>query len=172
MDLAEMVAIAEISGGFAVLATLIYLVVQLKENTRLMKAKATTATFIGWSQWNERMSVHPDKELIVRSFNPNYQLEHFSHDEIAVLDFFGRAVLQRFMAGYFQHKIGILDNESWQHTISFCHSFLALPFWAVWWQEESKQMIYSEEFIKEISNAPIVKLSIGEVFNQQVQPEH
>ncbi|WNC73840.1 hypothetical protein RGQ13_07575 [Thalassotalea psychrophila] len=171
MNLEEMVAIAEICGGFAVLATLIYLVVELKENSRLLKAKATTATFLGWSRWNERMSVHPDKELITRSFNPNNQLEHFNHDEIVVLDFFGRAALQRFMAGYFQYKADILDNESWHHTISFCHSFLALPFWAVWWQEESKQMIYSEEFIKEISNAPLVKLSIGEIFNQQVQTQ-
>ncbi|WOH38653.1 hypothetical protein RI844_05380 [Thalassotalea fonticola] len=171
MSLAELVALAEICGGFAVLATLIYLVVQLKENARLMKAKATTATFLGWSQWNDRMSVHPNKDLFIRSFHANETIENFSPEEIAVLDFIGRAAIQRFMAGYFQYKADILDNESWHHTISFCHSFLALPFWSVWWQEESKQMIYSEEFIEAICSAPIVKLSIGEVFNQQVQTQ-
>ena len=44
MNLQNLASVAEILGGFAVLATLVFLVIEVRDNTRVLKATATNDT--------------------------------------------------------------------------------------------------------------------------------
>ena len=43
MNLQDLASIAEIIGGFAVLATLVYLTIELRDNTKILKANTNAA---------------------------------------------------------------------------------------------------------------------------------
>lgn len=168
MNLQDLASIAEIVGGFAVLATLIYLVIELRDNTRTLKAKATTAALLGWSDWNALLSQHPERSVIARACNPQESIDNFDPEDQVLLDFVGRAMVQRFSASFYQYEAGILAEESWQQQITYCHSFLALPVWAAWFKDEHEQPIYSHEFLSAIESAPVMKLNIGSTLAKRV----
>jgi hypothetical protein len=162
MNLQDLASIAEIVGGFAVLATLVYLVIELRDNTRVLKATATNDTTLIWSEWNTMMSQHPDRVLFARSMDPKESLENFDPTEQVTLDFLGRGVLQKWAAGFYQYEAGILDAEQWDNWISWCHSMLALPVWAAWWSDERKAPVHSQRFLAAVDSAHVVKLNIGQ----------
>ncbi|MDG1734032.1 MAG: hypothetical protein P8M49_08215 [Thalassotalea sp.] len=166
MNITSIALIAEIVGGFAVLFTLIYLIFELKENTRTLKAKATTASIIGWSDWNYTMSQHKDKKIFTKSLDHNRVWDDFSLEDKSSLDYLGRCIVQRFMASFFQFQVGIMDEESWRQQITYCHSFLSIPVWKVWWEGESSQPIYNNLFIETVNSAHKVKLTIGGQFQK------
>lgn len=166
MTITLIVMLAEIVGGFAVLFTLIYLIFELKENTRTLKAKATTASIIGWSDWNYTMSQHQDKKIFTKSLDPKVTWDDFSLEDKSSLDYIGRCIVQRFMASFFQFQVGIMDEESWRQQITYCHSFLSIPVWNTWWKKERSQPVYNKSFIDEINAAKELSLTIGGQFHQ------
>ena len=165
MNLQDLASIAEILGGFAVLATLVYLAIELRDNTRVLKAKSTSDTAVQWSEWNTMMSQHPDRVLFARSLDPKESLENFDPIEQVTLHFFGRGLLRKWGAAFFQYEAGILDAEQWESWITYCNSFLALPVWAAWWSEERVQPVHSHRFIAAIDSAPVVKLKLGQLMH-------
>lgn len=157
MNLQDLASIAEIVGGFAVLATLIYLVIELRNNTNILKADASNSSYAGWSEFNTMLSQHPDKHIIARAFDPEEALGNFEPIDQFTLVCLGRTMMQKFSATFFQYKAGIMDTAIWDDHASYCHNLFLLPVWAEWWKEEMKQPIYSEEFITAIESAPIQK---------------
>jgi hypothetical protein len=161
MTLTDFANIGEAIGGLAVIATLIYLIFEVRDNTRILKANATTAAFIGWSEFNVMLSKHPNLAVIMRAFDPKESYENFEIDDLATLDTIGRAMLQRFTAGSFQYNAGIRDPETHVQEITYCKSFLSLPFWHAWWEIEKRNPIYAKLFLSEIESAPYVPVNIG-----------
>lgn len=162
MNLQDLASIAEVVGGFAVLATLIYLAIEVRDNTRVLKATATNGTALMWSEWNTMMSQHPDRVLFARSMDPKESLENFDPTEQVTLDFLGRGMLQKWSAGFYQYEAGILDAEQWENWITWCHSFLTLPVWAAWWSDEIKAPVHSQRFLAAIGSAQVAKLNLGQ----------
>ena len=162
MNLQDLASIAEIAGGFAVLATLVYLAIELRDNTRVLKAKSTTDTAVDWSQWNTMMSEHPDRVLFARSCDPNESLENFDPTEQVTLDFLGRGMMLKWASEFYQYEAGILDAESWKIWLTYCHSFLALPVWAAWWSVEREAPVHPQKFIAAIDSAQVAKLNMGQ----------
>ena len=144
MNLQDFASIAEIVGGFAVLATLIYLVIELRNNTSILRAEASNSSYNRWAEFNTMLSQHPDKHVFARSLDPNESFENFDLIDQFTLSCLGRTMIQRFSASYFHYKAGILDVANWDQHAIFCHSVFALPVWGAWWREESKQAIYSQ----------------------------
>jgi len=163
MNLQDLASIAEIIGGIAVLVTLIYLAIELRDNTRTLKAKETTASYIGWSEFNITMSMHPDRAVWLRAFDPTESYENFNTDDLAALDFIGRAMVQRFGAGSFQYHAGLLSGEAWTPQITFCQSALRLPVWREWWEIEEKNPIYAKTFLSDIHSAPSASIKLAGV---------
>ena len=92
-------------------AVLVYLVIELRDNTRVLKAKATNDTALIWSDWSTMISQHPDRILFARSMDLKESLENFDPTEQVTLDFLGREILQKSAAAFYQYEPGILDAE-------------------------------------------------------------
>jgi hypothetical protein len=169
MNLQDMASIAEIIGGFAVLTTLIYLVIELRNNTKILKAEASNTSYIGWSEFNTMLSQHPDKQVLARAFDPMEAIEKFDSIDQYTLACLGRTMILRFSASFFQYRAGVLDDANWHEHAIFCHSIFALPVWAAVWKEESKQPIYSQEFITAIDLASVESVYYGEAVANSVK---
>ena len=162
MNLGELASVGEFIGGFAVLLTLIYLAVELRNNTRTLKAEANNTTYIDWSEFNSMMSQHPHREVIARAFNPLESFENFDPADQFTIACVARTMVQKFSASYFQHKAGILGVENWTSYMTYCKSVFSLPVFAAWWHEERRQPIYSPEFIAAIEAASVEKVYFGD----------
>ena len=161
MNLQDLASIGEFVGGLAVLVTLLYLALELRENTKTLKANSTTDSYLGWSEFNFQLSKHPGHVAIMRSFDPQESLDNFNPSEQVALDFFGRAMMQRFGAGSFQYDAGLLHSDAWDQQIAYCRSFIELPVWREWWENEKKQPIYADSFLSAIESTPIRSLTMG-----------
>ena len=161
MTLTDFANIGEAIGGLAVIATLIYLVFELKENTRILMANETTAAYTGWSEFNVMLSMHPNRAVIMRAFDPQESYQNFEIDDLAVLDTIGRALIQRFTAGLMQYNAGILDFDSHIKAMTYCKGLLSLPVWNAWWQIENKNPIYAQSFLLAIESAPYAHVNMG-----------
>jgi hypothetical protein len=162
MNLNDLASIGEFVGGFAVLITLIYLAIELRGNTKALKAEVSNTSYVGWSEFNAMLSQHPDKLILARAFDPQEAFEDFTPIEQFTLACVARTMMQRFSAAFFQYKAGILDAANWKDHAVYCHSIFSLPVWAAWWKEESKQPIYSQEFLAAIETAAVESVYFGD----------
>jgi len=163
MSLQELASIGEFVGGLAVLVTLIYLAIELRSNTKTLKAEVNNTTYLDWSEFNTMLSQHPDREVIARAFSPNETFKNFDPAEQFALACIARTMIQKFSASFFQYKAGILGIENWTSYMTYCKSVFSLPVFADWWKEESQQPIYSQEFIAAIEAASVEKVYFGDV---------
>lgn len=171
MTLQDLAAIGEFVGGLAVLITLIYLAIELRGNTKTLKAEANNTTYIDWSEFNIMMSQHPDKEVLVRAFNAQESLENFNLAEQFTIACVARTMIQKFSAAFFQYKAGILGIENWTSYMTYCKSVFSLPVFAAWWEEERHQPIYSPEFIAAIEAASTEKVYFGGALTGESAPD-
>ena len=162
MSLQELASIGEFIGGLAVLLTLIYLAIELRSNTKTLKAEVNNTTYIDWSEFNTMMSQHPHREVIARAFNPQEKFEKFDPADQFTVACVARTMIQKFSASFFQYKAGILDAENWASYMTYCRSVFSLPVFAAWWKEERHQPIYSPEFIAAIEAAPVETVYFGD----------
>jgi hypothetical protein len=75
--------------------------------------------------------------------------------------------MQKVGAGSFLYDAGLLDPEAWTPQITFCRSFVELPVWRTWWENESKQPIYAESFLSAIESTSVSTLSMGSLLRQE-----
>ena len=163
MNLQDLASIAEIIGGFAVLATLVYLTIELRDNTKTLKANTTAEIYRNWSAQNHDLCQHPHLDIITRAFHADETVDKFEPIEQAILQTQGRGLIQRFQAIHFQYSAGIVDKEVWQQNSTWCHSFIQLPVWKAIWEGEISQPIYSQAFVAAVESAPTMEISVGSI---------
>jgi hypothetical protein len=167
MNLEELASIGEFIGGFAVLLTLVYLAIEVRNNTKTLKAEANNTTYIDWSEFNAMMSQHPHREVISRAFNPQESFENFEPADQFTIACLARTMIQKFSAAHFQHKAGMLGVENWTSYMTYCKSVFSLPVFSAWWKEERQQPIYSPEFIAAIEAASVENVYFGDGSNDK-----
>lgn len=136
MTIQDWGAIGEIIGGIAVLATLVYLAVQLRQNARVTHRQTYNNAADSVSRFSMSLAENPG---LLRS----YRLTLRSPDELdSDSRLQGFAVLDAYftlMESYYLHNTAfgeVLSQERWSRTIS---SILATPGGAQYWHQRSWQ---------------------------------
>lgn len=147
-------SVAELLSAVGVIVSLLYLSYQIRVNTKTVKAEATQATYIGWSEFNYEVSKHPQVTEIDRMWNPETHWDDFSEEDKVKLGFVCRSIIERFEAEFSLYEAGILKSEVWEKHRMYCSSFVGLPAVSIWWKSEKEQPICSLSFIREIDSGP------------------
>ena len=71
MDIMELGAIGEMVGGVAVVASLIFVGLQIRANTRTMTADAGTRAQMSWAGINRTISQHRERDTLIRFMDPS-----------------------------------------------------------------------------------------------------
>ena len=153
-------AIAELLGAIAVVATLIYLAIQVRHsknalelNANTVRAEAGRDVNLAWSDWCYNWSSHPDRRVIDRLYQPDAKLADFSRDDQFVAGLFLRACLQRFHSEYSLFQQGLLSEEIWKRHRDYCKGLIEAPAIAELWETEKNQPLYAKDFVMEIEAA-------------------
>lgn len=153
-------AIAELFAALGALAALIYLALQLRQNTiALNKSELSTraaTSFQGAHSWADLNLLIVDKPqlaaITARSFDE--QLPQFNDEEEAQLSFLGRSVMERLDALHYLYRHEQLEEELWTVRVTWARRWIARPWWAEWWSTERDTSNYSPSFISDLERKP------------------
>jgi hypothetical protein len=156
-------AIGEVVGGLAVVVSIVYLSIQIRSNTRTMKAKASFDATHSWASVNELVPQLPQDvhETAIRSYAPDASWEDFSDLQRFNIVLIHRALFQKLEGQFLLHKYGFLEEELWRQRATWAASLINLPFYRQWWAGEKDQLIYTTEFVSAIEAYAAVRLSIA-----------
>jgi len=163
VTLEELAYVSQIVGVVAVFASLIFVGVQvrqnseqIKANTRSIKASAAFEGTHSWASTNEVVaSDWSDEALLtaIATYDPGKTWNDFSEIDRARNTLLQRALFQKLEGLYFLHKYGNLDKAIWEARLSWAAGAVKLPFYRQWWAFEKTQNIWSAEFIAVVETA-------------------
>jgi hypothetical protein len=126
-------AIAELVGAFGVIASLIYLAVGIRQNTRASRAATFDSVTSEVNRIYQALAADPELVRIVRV--GWQEPETLDEDETARFMLFLSAGFKGFENMLVQYQQGTIDEQTWQAWCASLTGQLALPgtahFWAV-----------------------------------------
>ena len=140
-------AIGEVVGALATVATLGYLAIQIRANTRAARASTNRAISEQRNEINFRFGFDPSStDLLLRGAEGHADLEPHERFRFTLLM---RAILGMFEDVQMQFTTGMSDAETWELGKSaLCQDVLSAPGFAGWWKEN--RALFRAEFCAEI----------------------
>ena len=160
-------AVGEIVGAIAVVATLIYLAQQTRQNTKAVIAASSRNSNWGFAEFNERIAKDPELLVILRkSLQPD--LSQFSDDEWNRFQFFARAQAGRVQDAHQQSQLGFYSEALADSQLDFMRALLENPAWKLFWDNEGGT--WTPEFVQDVERrSPI---GIGMLSFKEVMEQH
>lgn len=154
MNIQDWGAIGEVVSAVAVVITLVYLALQLRQNTKALKSSAAWDAETTWAEVNMGHARNSDNALLIsRAASDTAQIEDFSETEVAQLYFAVRAGLQYAQAQWWLWKGGSLPDEIWNMRRIWAINFIQPPVINSIWRGELEQYILVDEFVQDILSA-------------------
>lgn len=122
-------AISEIVGAIAVVVSLIYVAVQIKQNTRLMRATAKQS--LTEATQNVVFKLADNSDAYVKLVSGE---EPSSPEEDARMSLLARAAFRGFESQCFQYESGLLEEDEWLALRAAIVDFATLPGFNRYWQ--------------------------------------
>lgn len=152
MSLEDLALIGEFLGGLAILISLIYLVLEVRKQSELNKATATSEWGRLFHGINWDLAKDPvTADLLSRSFRPGATREDFTEQENARFIYLARGIFAAWRVIYdLQSKGGIAD-DLYDVQVSAARGFIDIPIWREWWETDGKASL-GEKFFYEIES--------------------
>ncbi|MEM7220971.1 MAG: hypothetical protein AAF515_21605 [Pseudomonadota bacterium] len=150
MTLEDVSNIGELIGGIGVLVSLIYLAIQVRQNTLAQRAESRLAATRSWTEWYVLGAQDPE---IVRIMNDGFlnPSELTSADRGRFLWMVG-TIASKIEEMYSQHKAGLIDDSLWNKYRGVLAVQLENPLAKEWW--DSQAAPFSDDFRYSIESTP------------------
>ena len=138
-------SIAEILSSVAILVTLLYLVIEIGQNTEALQASSRQASLDADVQWLYQVANAP--ELWTNAFNAN-----MTDAEKTSLSAFLSAFLRIREHDWLQYQAGALDEKTW---LTYQNSLSVLLAWEQnrnWW-DDIAQKIFDLDFVEYVNSS-------------------
>jgi hypothetical protein len=146
VTLSQFADLGEILGGIAVVASLVYLAIQIRQNTKTVRASTLHENTDLWSALFLRLS-EPD---LARAYvagmagQPDIRPLHYTQ-----FFFLCRSMFLAFENQYYQTRHGVLDPEAYaSYTRSISKQVLAFRGFRIWW--EMNRAVFSPDFVAHV----------------------
>ena len=113
MSFEQFASIGEFISGIGVLATLIFLTIEVRKNSRILRANAKTAGMDSFASYNEWLAGDPEVSNLFDRILTGESIDTLSSGEQFRLTLAMRAIIQRVEAQYFQFSEGIVEESYW-----------------------------------------------------------
>jgi hypothetical protein len=147
VSLADLANIGEGIGGIAVLFTLIYLAIQIRQNTRMMRASAHhSANHLG-TEINLTLGTDPvaSEILLIGSGDPS-QLDQ---QQRFMFHLMLRAIFSGAEDFFIQTREGLLEADMWESRRLSMRQYLQQPGIRSWWNDNGP--LFSRDFVAELT---------------------
>jgi hypothetical protein len=123
-------AIGELVSAFAVLATLLYLSIQIRQNSKMMKANSKQSISDATQQMIYKMLDEP--EVAHKMLNGGGDLDGIEFTKAYLLT---RAMFRGYEAQIYQHEVGLLDEKEWHELKKVIEETSNFPGFHQLWPE-------------------------------------
>jgi hypothetical protein len=146
MTLSDLGNLGESIGGIAVLITLVYLALQIRQNTRTMRAAAHHSANQLGVQINLAFGTSPEVARVL--VNGSAGAESEPHQKL-MFHLMMRANFSGAEAFFIQAREGLLERDMWESRRRSMQRYLRQPGVRSWW--ERNRDIFSEDFAAELT---------------------
>ncbi len=143
MSLEDLGSIGEFLGGLAVLVSLVYLALQIRQNTTSVRAAASASVAESLSRVTEILSVEPELGRIWTQGLADY--DSLDSDARARFTNIFLTYMRRLENAFYQQSRGFLDPDHWQTTERRTTSIMSRPGATRWWSESKSR--FSDRFV-------------------------
>jgi hypothetical protein len=126
-------AVSEIVGAFAVVVSLLYLAVQIKQGTALSKADFFERASESWNTANEPLLDPANADLFHRGRQRYSQLDEIERSRFGIL--LGRLILS-FESGMEKHRLGFVSDDFVQTYEHYFRELFDSPGVREYWESE------------------------------------
>ena len=146
MGLSQLADLGELLGGVAVVASLVYLAAQIRQNTRTVRASTLHQNTDLWSSLFLRLAEPPLTRAYLAGMAGQPDLRPLQFTQFF---FICRSMFLAFENQYYQMRHGVLDSEAYAgYERSISTQVLAFRGFRLWW--ELNRSMYSPEFADHI----------------------
>ena len=154
MDWVVWSAVAQIVGSVAVVVTLVYLAMQIRQNTDAMQAAAREAIAERDVEWLYKLVDYPELGPMYRAAEPPTEIAASRMNASLV------AFMRIREANFRQYKSGVLDEATWMnYRSSIVNGPLSQPLARVWWYNFGRKLFdpdLSEQISEDLRTAPLM----------------
>ncbi len=146
MGLSQLADLGELLGGVAVVASLIYLAVQIRQNTRTVRASTLHQNTDLWSSLFLRLAEPDLARAYLAGMAGQLDIRPLQYTQFF---FICRSMFLAFENQYYQMRHGVLDSDAYAgYERSISTQFLAFKGFRLWW--ELNRSVFSPEFVDHI----------------------
>jgi len=137
--------------ALAVVASLVFVALQLKANTKAQRASSAWQAENAWAQLNFEVARDPQIAVILDHILSSVTGSAPPEGPGArQTKFMIRSLLQHVQSQFFLFREGSLSEESWRHQRSWAVKFVKFPIVEAFLSEEIEQDILSADFRSEV----------------------
>lgn len=143
MTLAEIGIIGEIISSIAVIISLVYLAVQIRQSTETQRTSTYQSIVSDFGALNNNMASTPElSDMFVRGLE---DFNQFKPDERARISQVFFQCFRNFENMFYQHHRGYLDEDIWLGWKRLILTYYSRPGFQTWW--EFRKDVYSVPFV-------------------------
>jgi hypothetical protein len=146
MSLEDLGNIGELVAAVAVVVSLIYLAVQIRQNTRWLRASLADVHFRGVADWLSNVAANRD--LGKTYFAGNQRFEELSEDDQRQFLFLILSQFKTYERLHYQLCQGNVDGELWNRETAPLRLFIHSSAFDAWWT--ARRDWFHEDFQREI----------------------
>jgi hypothetical protein len=129
-------ALSELVGALAVVATLLYLAVQIRQNTTSVRAATFQSIMGAATAFNETLSRDSD---LMRVFTTGLTgLGALEREDAARFHFQLLSLVRRGENFHYQMELGLLEDEAWEGLRNSMLQLLGTPGARSWWKQNER----------------------------------
>ena len=153
MTLAELANLGETLGGLAVLVSVVYLIHEVRRNTKTERSGSAWNATVALAELCEEIAGNQQlADVCMRALDESTSPEDLTPAEFSQFFFVCRSVLFKYEGQWFLWREGILSDEMWQNRRRWAKAFVSLPVPGRVWQREMEQHQYTSGFIESIES--------------------
>lgn len=150
MDFETLGNLGSFVGGLGVIVSVLYLAVQIRQNTRLLRATALSATTDAYLSFNLLLGSDPASarvfQLGLESFSSLTEAEQRQFLNLL------RVAFASYQHVHQQYVRGLLDYDVWEQFVRYATALLAFPHVRAWW--EARKGGFTPQFALALEQEP------------------
>ena len=142
MSLSDLANIGEFVGGIAVIATLVYLAIQIRQNTRSVRSATFQSVVDSFTDYTFELS--KDAELTRLYLHGLNEPDQLSEQDSQRFHFLMLTIIRRFESAFQQQSSMMLTPSQWSGFRVSATGVLSSPGGSKWWI--ANRALFTEEF--------------------------
>ena len=140
-------AVGEIVGALAVVISIVYLALQIRQNSSLVRSSGYQTAVQTANHFLEGLSSNPETLKVFQAAQESYA-DLSEDDQVLARTLFLQLFLM-YESLFYQYQDGVVAPDIWEGRRKMMFNFLSMPGVAVWWEDWNA--IFAGRFLAYIS---------------------